>query len=463
MASRISIRWRLTFWYVLLLALALAVFAAAFYAGLRYLLYDALDSTLRNQATLVQGAVVVQDGSVRLGVEQVLDPRNDEQFVRLYDAGGQMLIDSTAHQDDVRPPNHAGIAAALEGHANLRWLTDDDDQLRILSEPIKADGVVVGVVEVGSESDAAETLGFALRLIALAAPCVLLVAALGGAWLAGRALAPIDRVTRTAAGIGERDLSQRIDLALPDDEVGRLARTFNAMLDRIEGAFERQRRFTADAAHELRTPLALMQSQIELALRQPRNQQEDRATLEALAEDVARLSRLSTALLTLARSDARGITLVPEPVDLPALLDILSEQYAPLAAAAGVHMAVAAQPVTVPADQDLLIQVLVNLLDNALRHAPPAGTITLGCAAEGGSARLWVTDEGPGIPPEHLPHLFERFYRADAGRDRHNGGIGLGLSICKTIVEAHGGTIAIESHRAVGTTVTLRLPLEAPA
>lgn len=456
MASRIPIRWRLTLWYVALLALALAIFSGGFYLGLRYLLYDAIDTTLRSQATLVHSAVTLEDGVPRLAVGQVLDPENDEQFVRLYDATGRMLVDSTAFQDDDRPPNPAGVAAALTGHVDLRWVADDDDHLRILSQPLRREGTILGVVEVGMESDAVETLGFALRMIAIAAPLVLLFAAGGGAWLARRALAPIDRITRTAAGIGERDLTRRITLDLPDDEVGRLARTFNAMLDRIEDAFTRQRRFTADAAHELRTPLALIQSQLELALAQPRDPDGDAATLEALAADVARLSRLSGALLALARSDARGLHLVPEEVDLAGLLDLVAEQYAPQAEQAGVRLALDTQPTPLVADQDLLLQVLVNLLDNAQRHAPPGSTITLGCRADAAWATFWVADEGAGIPPEHLPRVFERFYRADPSRA--DGGIGLGLSICKAIVEAHGGTIALSSSPGSGTTATVRLP-----
>jgi heavy metal sensor kinase len=458
MASRLPIRWRLTLWYVALLALALALFGGSFYFGLRYLLYDTVDTNLRNHAALVQSAIGLENGQPQVSVGQVLDPANDDQFVRLFSADGDVILDTAADEDD-RPANPEGVRAAQAGGSDLRWLDGGDDRLRILTEQVVHDGATVGVLQVGTESDADETLAFARTLIAVAAPLVLLLATGGGLWLAGRALTPIDRITRTAAGIGERDLSRRISAVLPNDEVGRLARTFNAMLDRIEGAFGRQRQFTADAAHELRTPLALMQSQLELALAQPRAAERDQLVLETLAGDVERLSRLSSTLLALARSDARGIELVREPVDLPQLLDLVADQYAALAEAGGVSIAVDAEPVTVIADEDLLLQVLVNLLDNALRHAPRGSVVTLACRQAGASAVVHVADQGAVIAPEHLPHLFERFYRVEPDRDQRRGGIGLGLSICRSIVDAHGGAISVESTPGTGTTIRVELPL----
>jgi signal transduction histidine kinase len=169
-------------------------------------------------------------------------------------------------------------------------------------------GQPVGALQVGTSGvDVAKTLRFTIMLLAIAGPLMLLVASVGGIWIAGRALRPVDRITGLAAEIEEQDLSRRINLALPDDQIGRLARTFNGMLDRIEGAFQRQRQFTTDASHELRTPLTLMQNQIELALTQPRDPEEDRAVLKALADDLDRLTRLTNALLLLARGDMTTI------------------------------------------------------------------------------------------------------------------------------------------------------------
>jgi heavy metal sensor kinase len=268
------------------------------------------------------------------------------------------------------------------------------------------------------------------------------------------------RITQLAAEIEEHDLSRRIELALPNDEIGSLARTFNAMLDRIERAFHRQRQFTADAAHELRTPLALMQSQLELALRAAHRSADDQRVLEELHADVERLTRIAAALLMLARGDAKWIELSQDDIDLGALVDLVAEHYRPLARQAGVDLTVAAEPVSLVGDDDRLVQVLVNLLDNALRHTPPGKRVTVGCRPDGAQAQLWVADEGAGIAPEHLPHLFERFYRVEAGRNRHQGGIGLGLSITKLLVEQHGGSITISSTPEKGTIVMITLPYQ---
>ena len=452
----LSIRWRLTLWNVLLLGAALVVLGIVFYYGLRFLTFDSLEDRLDNQAAITAAALVVDGDTLRLESQAAL-PADSEQFARVWTRSRELIVD-TSGSFDGPTPNPDGVARAFEGERNLTWVEVEDDDVRILAEPVLRDGEIAAVVEIGIETDARETLAFAGQTLAISIPVILLFAGAGGWWLAGRALNPIDRITRTAAAIEERDLTRRIDIELPDDEVGRLAGTFNAMLDRIEAAFSRQRQFTADAAHELRTPLALMSSQIDVALRRTGLSNVDRDVLEALQSDVERLARMADSLLSLARSDARGIVLDSEVVDLPDLLGLLADQYRPLAAEAGVEIALDARPATVEADHDQLIQVLVNLLDNALHHAPQKTAITLGCRSSVGSARIWVADQGPGIPPEHLPHIFDRFYRVESDRDRHRGGIGLGLAISRAVVEAHGGEIEIESLPESGTTVSVILP-----
>ncbi len=449
----LSIRWRLTLWNLLLLGTALVALGFVFYFGLRYLLFDAVDDRLMSQAAIARSALVFDNG-LAVNIAPLSD--DDEEFVRVWDASGNLVFDTSGRFDEPTP-NPDGVVRAAEGGSSFVWLNTGDDDVRILAEPIQNGDEFAGVLEVGRETDAKESLSFAARTIAISIPAILLFAGAGGWWLAGRALNPIDRITRTAATIEERDLSRRIDEALPDDEVGRLAATFNAMLDRIEDAFSRQRRFTSDAAHELRTPLALMRSQIDVALQAERDPAIDQDTLEALGDDVDRLARMATSLLSLARSDAAGIQLTVGEIDLPDLLDLLAEQYAPVAGEARISIVLDTSRATIVADQDQIIQVLVNLLDNALRHSPGGTQITLGCRAGQERVRIWVADEGPGIPPEDLPHIFERFYRVESDRGRRRGGIGLGLSISKAIVEAHGGMIEIQSTPESGTIVTVSL------
>ncbi len=459
MASRLPIRWRLTLWQVALLGAALGLFALVLHLGLRHYLYEGLDDTLRAQGSLALGALARPGDAPSLAAVRA----SDDYLLRVVDADGRVLGEDTAPAPELRdvPIDGEALAAAAAGQPDLRWEATGHARVRVLTLPIVVDGRPSGALQLGvSEEDVVDLLRLSLMLTLVGGPLVLLVASAGGLWLAGRALAPVDRIARLAAEIEESDLSGRIEQPLADDEVGRLARTFNAMLDRLEAAFRRQRQFSATAAHELRTPLALLQSQLEVARARPRAPEEDQAALDALASDVDRLIRISGALLALARSDARQARPTLDAVDLPTLLELVAEQFAPLAEELGVALALDGRPVTLQADQDQLVQLLVNLVDNALRHTPAGRQITLGCRLDGPWARLWVADEGVGIPPEHLPRVFERFYRVE--RDHARGGIGLGLSICQAIVEAHGGRIELSSQPGEGTTVVVMLPYPGP-
>jgi heavy metal sensor kinase len=287
---------------------------------------------------------------------------------------------------------------------------------------------------------------------------VLAAAIAGGYLLAGRAMAPVGEITRLAASIDAVDLHSRLNLALPDDELGRLAATFDAMLARIEDAFERQRRFTGDAAHELRTPLSLLRGQVDLALLRPRSPEDYQETLRALQGDLDRLTGLVGTLLTLARADAGQLVLAPDRFDLAEMVELVFDQFAPRATEMGIALDREATPCLLVADEDLLVQVLVNLVANALAHTPSGGTITVGCRRDAGTARLWVADTGAGIAAEHQARVFDRFYRVDPARSRAQGGTGLGLSISRTIVTAHGGAISLRSALGKGTTVEVVVP-----
>ncbi len=227
---QLSIRWRLTLWNVLLLGTALVVLGFAFYYGLQFLTFQSIESTLDNQASVTDDAVVVVGDTLAL-TSASGTPSDSEQFIRIWDASGKLVVD-TSGSFDTPTSNPAGVERAFAGERTIIWLNTGDDDARILAEPIRRDGEIVGVIEVGIATDVRGTLAFAGQMLAISIPLILLFATAGGWWVAGRALNPIDRITRTAAGIEERDLSRRIDLQLPDDEVGRLADTFNAMLDR---------------------------------------------------------------------------------------------------------------------------------------------------------------------------------------------------------------------------------------
>jgi heavy metal sensor kinase len=297
-------------------------------------------------------------------------------------------------------------------------------------------------------------------LLAVAVPFTLLVASVGGLFLAGRALDPIDRITRAAAAISADDLSRRLNFRGSRDEIGRLASTFDRMLDRLDRAFRRQRQFTADASHELRTPLTMLASQIDVALERKRTPAEYEELLRSLREDAARMTQLVSELLTLARADAGQQLLTKENLDLSDLVGSVVPAMQPLAAQRGLQLTedIQAHP-SVSGDQTRLTQLLINLVDNALRYTPEGGTVKVSVGRDQEWAVLRVHDTGVGIAAEHLPHLFERFYRADPARARADGGSGLGLAIAQWVSQAHGGQISVDSELGRGSTFSVRLPL----
>jgi heavy metal sensor kinase len=471
-----SIRVRLTLWYVVVLAAILALFTGGVYLALRDSLHDSLATSIEDRSDALLGVVIVDaggpvlpEGVIAAAVEEDDDDDelaefDDERFARTYDTTGAVVSDAGGAAAGV-PVDDDSVAAALAGDERWTTVTGEEETYRVLTQPVVRDGQVAGALEVGqADEEVNEALGALLAIVALAAPITLLLATLGGLFLAARALAPIDNITRLARRITAEDLSQRLDLALPDDELGRLARTFDEMIARLDAAFRRQRQFTADASHELRTPLTALKGQVDVALARPRGPEEYRAVLEGVNEEVDRLIRLVGSLLTLARADAGEIPITRERVTLADAVDGAIEQVAPLAAERQVALSRDGDArVAVSADESLLLQLLLNLLDNAIKYTPPGGTVAVRWEADAARATLLVTDSGIGIPPEHLPHLFERFYRVDTARSRAEGGTGLGLAISRWIAEAHGGNIAVASEPGRGTTVTVDLPLAGAA
>jgi heavy metal sensor kinase len=442
----------LTLWYLGILLAVLVVFAAVVYVVFASGLRAEMDRSLELAS---RGVLETHDSG-----QLALDPRAlpPDYAVNLYLPDGEVL---TAGRQRLPQNNEAAIAAF---NSEVRWVSMqlDDEPWRVLSQPVILDERVVAAIQVGrSETEVnrvADELGV---LLATLVPLGVLLAGVGGLFLAGRALDPIDRITRTAASIGAEDLARRLpseSMAIPD-EVGRLAAAFNYMLDRLEGAFQRQRQFTADASHELRTPLMLLLTQVDIALQRPRAVEEHREVLISLREDLMRVRRLLDALLSLARADAREVILARESIDLGELAEQVVEVMQPLADEREIQLMAQTEPeLVVQGDQAHLMELLVNLVENALKHTPAGGSISVtvaGDPADPLTALVAVRDTGVGIAPEHLPHLFERFFRVDPARS--TSGAGLGLAISRWIAEAHGGRIHVESQLGLGTTFTVRL------
>jgi heavy metal sensor kinase len=452
------IRVRLTLWYVALLMVILATFSAFLYVRLAQNLRDETDRALALEAQQIGSTLEMDHGGPFLS--RALEQLPAGIVVVLYSPSEARLEASAQGRlTPALPPPSANQQRTFASLTTVSAAVGDD--WRVLTTPVRSDGQTIALLQVAQSQDLSETALHQLALqMAVAVPLTLVLAALGGSFLASRALDPIDRITRTAQRISAEDLTQRLHLPPSPDEVGRLAGTFDQMLDRLEQAFSRQRQFTADASHELRTPLAVLAAQTDLALDQARRPEDYRAALREIHQQAEQMAQLLSELLMLARVDSGPVEIDHEGLDLTALVADTVATLTPLAEAGGVMLSAPSQfPAPISGDQARLTQLIVNLVDNALKYTPVGGKVEVRVNAVDGRALLQVTDSGVGIAPEHLPHLFERFYRADAARSRDEGGAGLGLSICQWIATAHEGTIAVHSTPGSGTTFTVSLPL----
>ena len=287
---------------------------------------------------------------------------------------------------------------------------------------------------------------------------ILLLGLGGGWWITTRALRPLDAITKTAGHIAGGRLAERIDLADDRGELGQLATVLNSTFAQLETTFAQQAQFTADAAHELRTPVSVVISQAQLGLRAERSAEEYREMLDACLRAGRRMETLTQSLLELSRHDAGAADLKAQPSDLASLARESAELLQPTAAERQVHLEFDLAPAPCHADPDRIAQVILNLVTNALEHTPAGGTITVRTRSVNQESILAVSDTGPGIAPEHVARVFDRFYRVDQSRNRRTGGAGLGLAICQAIASAHGGTLTVESTVGSGSTFTLRLP-----
>jgi two-component system, OmpR family, sensor kinase len=459
----LSIRAKLTLWYLSLAALVLLAFAIAIYLYFSRGLLNAIDASLRNNAERFAQAVghpSSTDEPSQPGVLMLVP-----QFVSVVDRDGKVtdqIPDPEGHEVPVIKP-------ALE-RAMREWQPQFDEvslsateRVRIITWPARDEDGEMFFVVVGQQlRDVQRAERQLVLLLAIANPLALVLASLGGLWLTKRALSPVDRLTRAAERIGRGNLTERVEESRSRDEIGRLAATFNQMISRLEQAFERERHFTADASHELKTPLAVLRGDIEVALRRQRTPEEYQRVLNSSLEEIARLTKLTEDLLTLARSDADESALEHEQVQLDQLAAEACAYIAPLADSAGVALTYDApsSAVVVEGDQKRLTQLLVNLLDNAIKYTPRGGSARLALAVKDSSAVIKVSDTGRGIPAEARPHIFERFYRQTDPRDSRVTGFGLGLAISKWIADAHGGSIEVDSREGQGSTFTVRLPLQ---
>ena len=443
----------------------LAAFAVLIHAGLSNLLYHHIDSELLALAQQESKRVETKTGALTASEDdEEHELREAARFTVVLAPTGATIWKGAAVV--VRPSLETSLLADVERGQTVydTIATPNNDPIRRISLPITRDGTVQYILQTESSLRLVQdTLRLLLLLLAGLAAALVVAAWLGSRWLARQALTPVEVLTATAERISVPSLKTRVVLDAPYEEFERLARVFNAMLDRLHKVFEGQRQFVADAAHEIQTPLTVIKGTIEVALQKSRGVDEYRDALVTNLGQVERLSTLTRSLLTLAQfaGDRPPVKMVP--LALEPLIQELVKELTMLAEDRKVRLTLEAHPVPfVLGDGGRLTQLLINLLDNALAHTPPEGTVTLRLKPEDGQVVMEVEDTGHGIAPEHLPHLFERFYRGDPARDRESGGAGLGLAIVKEIAEAHGGTVRADSTLGKGSVFTVTLPSYPP-
>ena len=456
-----SVRLRLTAWYVLLLGLTLVLFSFHLHLRLEHSLAAQMDDALQVAASQALALVGEDQGHPAFATTDAAQT----VIRRLIQAGfaGRLTAPDGTVWDGLGDAQH--VPAGPPPVPGWTSVEVEGTDWRVYSQPLEApDGRPIGWLQVARSLAPSEQASESLFVqIMLSLPLVVVLAAVVGYFLAGRALRPIDRITRTAQAMSAQDLTQRIEYEGPDDEVGRLARTFDQMLDRLQAAFERERRFTADASHELRTPLTVIKGRIDVTVSRPRTVQEYTHTLHDVARETNRLIRLTNDLLFLTRLGQRSPSMQLQPVDLRDLLSAIVDQVRPLAEAKALELVEEVAPgLRLTGDPDHLIRLFLNILDNAIKYTPAGGRVTMRAVEESTTVRVTVRDTGPGIPPQHLPHLFERFYRVEADRSRETGGTGLGLAVAAEIARGHGGTLEVQSAVGQGTTCLIRLPRAQP-
>jgi heavy metal sensor kinase len=462
---KLSIGLRLTLWYLAIFALAQVVFGTGMWLILRHNLYDIAEDDLESQVDDLKGFLQAQkkdasaaelheDAAATYGLEHSGD------YLQLETRDGQLIYRSTFLQA------HPVIGLQTSGPENGLSFADrtlDGRPLRFVTTEIEAHGRAFKITSGILIDDVVDTLSLFRIYLLMFAPLLLLAAAGGGYWLSRRALAPVDAIVNTAREVSGTNLGSRLQKLDTGDELQRLSDTLNEMLDRLESAFLRVTQFTADASHELRTPIALIRTEAELALRRSRSEDEYRESLRHILLEAERTTSLIEELLSLARADSGWETLTMHALDLGEALRGPIEGWRQIATIRNLHFRaqIDSEGVLVMGDDRALRRVVDILLDNAFKYTTAPGSVELSLERKEEQAVVTIRDSGVGIPPEESSKIFERFYRVDKARSREFGGAGLGLSIAQWIVEKHGGTISVESSPGRGSAFHVELPLGA--
>jgi heavy metal sensor kinase len=486
-----SVRFRLTLWYLALLAVILCGFSLTIYFAQKSYVSSQFDNLLR--ARIQQVALTYDASTQRLDIAQPVVGKptsdkisaatrglNSDEVAVLLSPQGRVVqelgdLTNASFADIValtfKASNNAtgSLPAYLPDATLTQTSSGKSDDYGLVTMPIFQQQQVIAYLTFGAPSNVAQQLSALVTTLLVVGALVLVVAAAGGFWLANRAMRPVQAIAAAAEQIGAGDLSRRLALKR-HDELGALAGAFDHMLDRLENAFIRQRQFTADASHELRTPLTIIELEADRLLDQPDTTERQRAALTIIQQERQHMARLVDDLLFLARGDAGYVGVRHEVVHLDELILEVVERFAPLSEQRHARIEVDALPdLAVRGDRVYLARMLGAIVENALKYGPDGVCVRIALAQRERDGAEWayltIGDDGPGIAAEHLPRIFERFYRADAARTHAlvsanaRAGSGLGLAIARGIAQAHGGDIALHSDTGQGVICAIALPL----
>ena len=457
---KLPLRARITAWYFSVLVVAFASLAWISDIGFQHSIEKTVNDASRANLKSIQSVLTRTAPKGNAALQDELNKLSDlwagAGLLQVAAADGKLIFQSSAFADAYPPLQPVPANDVAFTVHNLNWV-----QYRIAMQRVVAGGQVF-LVRAAIPTEPFDQALDRFRLILKGTlPLLVVFASLAGYWLSGRALTPVNEIIQTARGVGVRNLSSRLAVPPANDELRRLSETLNDMLARIEASVQRITQFTADASHDLRTPVALIRTSAELALRRSRTEEEYREALSRILATSEETTHLIENLLTLARADAGAAELHFGDVDLVSHVQKTVAEAAILAAGKGIELQkeLPSSPVHISADAGAIERLLLIVLENAVKYTPSGGKVELSLSNGSGNARIEVRDSGIGISEKDLPHIFERFYRADHSRSRETGGSGLGLAIAKWIVDMHRGTIEAQSELGRGSRIRISLPV----
>ncbi len=461
-----SIRARLITLYVVTLTLIFICFAGYTYWGFKQYLIRSLQQTLTRRAHQIASTILVDipqkgEGYVGNEIQARYAPELNERIIRITDQSGRIVYASRNADVLSKPPSVSFDGANTETLPVHREETlQAKEDFQVASIGYRLDNGARYIVEVGtSENEIFSALNGLLLTLSIGFPVFIGLTSVGAYLLLGRALRPVDEIVRSAERITLQNLSQRLPVPETGDEVERLSLALNRMIQRLDEAFQVASRFTADASHELRTPLTIMRGELEALLKEGIANEDQTSQVESVLEESERLTQIVEGLLLMSRLEAGESQTSKDPIDFATLVSTTTEQLSPLAEDKSISLdCETGRDVMVEANEIRLKQVVVNLLDNAIKYTPEGGKITVRVTGEPSWAILEVCDNGIGISKEALPHVFERFYRSEQIQARKARGTGLGLSMVQSIVDAHAGKVEVESRENEGATFRIHLP-----